>query len=140
MLFDPISNGGTVASFSVTMLLWLNQRSSHQLIPVIQRNSWAYYFNYCFENAWKVFFVDSFCLLHADAQGSDNPIPLSPQWLLPKPGESKPGVGTGVWYHNLFTVLMIFYHQNLLIHGQIFGFYIIFLRWMYPLAVTMQSM
>ncbi|KAB5569881.1 hypothetical protein DKX38_003674 [Salix brachista] len=30
-----------------------------------------------------------------DAQGSDNPIPLSPQWLQPKPGESKPGVGTG---------------------------------------------
>ncbi|KAJ6403587.1 hypothetical protein OIU84_011910 [Salix udensis] len=30
-----------------------------------------------------------------DAQGSDNPIPLSPQWLLPKHGESKPGVGTG---------------------------------------------
>ncbi|XP_022750461.1 uncharacterized protein LOC111299508 [Durio zibethinus] len=27
-------------------------------------------------------------------QGSDNPIPLSPQWLLPKPGESKPGMGT----------------------------------------------
>ncbi|GAV70277.1 GYF domain-containing protein [Cephalotus follicularis] len=30
-----------------------------------------------------------------DAQGSGNPIPLSPQWLLPKPGESKAGVGTG---------------------------------------------
>lgn len=93
---------------------------------------------------WKrvksFFFVDSFCLLHADAQGSDNPIPLSPQWLLPKPGESKPGVGTGVWYHNLFTVLMIFYHQNLLIHGPILGFYIIFLRWIYSLAVIMQSM
>ncbi|CAK7349285.1 unnamed protein product [Dovyalis caffra] len=29
-----------------------------------------------------------------DAQGSDSSIPLSPQWLLPKPGESKPGVGT----------------------------------------------
>ncbi|XWS14588.1 hypothetical protein CRYUN_Cryun35bG0022800 [Craigia yunnanensis] len=29
-----------------------------------------------------------------DVQGSDNPIPLSPQWLLPKPGESKPGIGT----------------------------------------------
>ncbi|KAJ1384943.1 GYF-like domain superfamily [Sesbania bispinosa] len=29
-----------------------------------------------------------------DFQGSDNPIPLSPQWLLPKPGESKPGTGT----------------------------------------------
>ncbi|XP_061370655.1 protein ESSENTIAL FOR POTEXVIRUS ACCUMULATION 1-like isoform X2 [Gastrolobium bilobum] len=28
-----------------------------------------------------------------DLQGSDNPIPLSPQWLLPKPGESKPGTG-----------------------------------------------
>ncbi|XP_061353364.1 protein ESSENTIAL FOR POTEXVIRUS ACCUMULATION 1-like isoform X2 [Gastrolobium bilobum] len=28
-----------------------------------------------------------------DAQGSDIPIPLSPQWLLPKPGESKPGTG-----------------------------------------------
>ncbi|XP_044510757.1 protein ESSENTIAL FOR POTEXVIRUS ACCUMULATION 1-like isoform X2 [Mangifera indica] len=30
-----------------------------------------------------------------DVQGADNPIPLSPQWLLPKPGESKPGTGTG---------------------------------------------
>ncbi|EEF52556.1 conserved hypothetical protein [Ricinus communis] len=30
-----------------------------------------------------------------DAQGSDNPIPLSPQWLLPKPSENKPGVGSG---------------------------------------------
>ncbi|XP_022768947.1 uncharacterized protein LOC111312697 isoform X2 [Durio zibethinus] len=29
-----------------------------------------------------------------DVQGSDNLIPLSPQWLLPKPGESKPGIGT----------------------------------------------
>ncbi|GMJ04992.1 Essential for poteXvirus Accumulation 1 [Hibiscus trionum] len=28
-----------------------------------------------------------------DVQGSDNPIPLSPQWLLSKPGESKPGIG-----------------------------------------------
>ncbi|XP_031736671.1 protein ESSENTIAL FOR POTEXVIRUS ACCUMULATION 1 isoform X2 [Cucumis sativus] len=35
--------------------------------------------------------------LHAanDVQGSENPIPLSPQWLLPKPGESKHGIGTG---------------------------------------------
>ncbi|XP_038705199.1 protein ESSENTIAL FOR POTEXVIRUS ACCUMULATION 1-like isoform X1 [Tripterygium wilfordii] len=30
-----------------------------------------------------------------DVLGSDSPIPLSPQWLLPKPGESKPGTGTG---------------------------------------------
>ncbi|KAK9271198.1 hypothetical protein L1049_026788 [Liquidambar formosana] len=30
-----------------------------------------------------------------DVQGSDNPIPLSPQWLLSKPGESKAGMGTG---------------------------------------------
>ncbi|TKY57726.1 PERQ amino acid-rich with GYF domain-containing protein 2 [Spatholobus suberectus] len=29
-----------------------------------------------------------------DVQGPDNPIPLSPQWLLPKPGESKPGTGS----------------------------------------------
>ncbi|KAE8656041.1 hypothetical protein F3Y22_tig00117011pilonHSYRG00015 [Hibiscus syriacus] len=29
-----------------------------------------------------------------DVQGSDNTIPLSPQWLLSKPGESKPGIGT----------------------------------------------
>ncbi|CAL0323749.1 unnamed protein product [Lupinus luteus] len=29
-----------------------------------------------------------------DLPGSDNPIPLSPQWLLPKPGESKPGSRT----------------------------------------------
>ncbi|KAI8015691.1 GRB10-interacting GYF protein 2 [Camellia lanceoleosa] len=30
-----------------------------------------------------------------DVHGSDNPIPLSPQWLLPKPGENKPGNVTG---------------------------------------------
>ncbi|XP_027369076.1 uncharacterized protein LOC113874950 isoform X2 [Abrus precatorius] len=29
-----------------------------------------------------------------DVQGSDNAIPLSPQWLLPKPAESKPGIGS----------------------------------------------
>ncbi|TYH87691.1 hypothetical protein ES332_D01G136600v1 [Gossypium tomentosum] len=29
-----------------------------------------------------------------DVQGSDNPIPLSPQWLLSKPGENKPEIGT----------------------------------------------
>ncbi|KAK7376814.1 hypothetical protein VNO80_02231 [Phaseolus coccineus] len=29
-----------------------------------------------------------------DVQGSDNPIPLSPQWLLPKPGENKLGTGS----------------------------------------------
>ncbi|KAK8580909.1 hypothetical protein V6N13_143966 [Hibiscus sabdariffa] len=29
-----------------------------------------------------------------DVQGSDDCIPLSPQWLLPKPGDSKPGMGT----------------------------------------------
>ncbi|KAM7260247.1 hypothetical protein ACFE04_015988 [Oxalis oulophora] len=30
-----------------------------------------------------------------DTHGPDNPIPLSPQWLLPKPGESKLVAGTG---------------------------------------------
>ncbi|KAJ4966449.1 hypothetical protein NE237_018298 [Protea cynaroides] len=30
-----------------------------------------------------------------EMQGLDNLIPLSPQWLLPKPGESKPGIVTG---------------------------------------------
>ncbi|KAM5564855.1 protein ESSENTIAL FOR POTEXVIRUS ACCUMULATION 1 [Rosa sericea] len=29
-------------------------------------------------------------------QGSENPIPLSPQWLLPKAGESKPGASSGM--------------------------------------------
>ncbi|XP_052731994.1 protein ESSENTIAL FOR POTEXVIRUS ACCUMULATION 1 isoform X2 [Vigna angularis] len=29
-----------------------------------------------------------------DFHGPDNPIPLSPQWLLPKPGESKPAIET----------------------------------------------
>nr|XP_010942760.2 uncharacterized protein LOC105060662 [Elaeis guineensis] len=30
-----------------------------------------------------------------DTQGSDNPIPLSPQWLLPKPGDNKLGPVSG---------------------------------------------
>ncbi|XP_057504554.1 protein ESSENTIAL FOR POTEXVIRUS ACCUMULATION 1-like [Actinidia eriantha] len=36
-----------------------------------------------------------------DVHGSDNLIPLSPQWLLPKPGENKPG---NVTVENNFTV------------------------------------
>lgn len=38
-------------------------------------------------------------LLCADVQGSDNPIPLSPQWLLSKSGKSKTGMGTVVFSH-----------------------------------------
>lgn len=34
-----------------------------------------------------------------DLQGADNTIPLSPQWLLPKPGENKAGVVAGVCYY-----------------------------------------
>ncbi|CAH9078114.1 unnamed protein product [Cuscuta epithymum] len=30
-----------------------------------------------------------------DMQGSTNPVPLSPQWLFPKPGENKSGTSTG---------------------------------------------
>ncbi|KAI6688858.1 hypothetical protein NL676_025686 [Syzygium grande] len=30
-----------------------------------------------------------------DVQGSENPIPLSPQWLLPKPGDTKLAMGPG---------------------------------------------
>jgi len=49
---------------------------------------------------WRDVFVDSFCLFHADVR-----VPLSPQWLLPKPGDSKPAVGTGVCSLNFFMVL-----------------------------------
>ncbi|EHA8588928.1 GYF protein [Cocos nucifera] len=34
-------------------------------------------------------------VLTPDMQGSDNPIPLSPQWLLPKPGDNKLGLVSG---------------------------------------------
>ncbi|KAI3851317.1 hypothetical protein MKX03_023073 [Papaver bracteatum] len=36
--------------------------------------------------------LNSFQQISKDMQGSDNPIPLSPQWLLAKPGESKSGM------------------------------------------------
>ncbi|XP_077224090.1 protein ESSENTIAL FOR POTEXVIRUS ACCUMULATION 1-like isoform X2 [Tasmannia lanceolata] len=35
--------------------------------------------------------------------GSDNSIPLSPQWLLPKPGENKPGMVTGEPHLNSYA-------------------------------------
>ncbi|XP_073285914.1 protein ESSENTIAL FOR POTEXVIRUS ACCUMULATION 1-like isoform X2 [Primulina huaijiensis] len=35
-----------------------------------------------------------------DVQGSDNLIPLSPQWLLPKPGDNKTGLVTGENHFN----------------------------------------
>ncbi|KAF8406421.1 hypothetical protein HHK36_008508 [Tetracentron sinense] len=40
-------------------------------------------------------FVFCFCLTSAEMEGSDNPIPLSPQWLLQKAGENKPGIISG---------------------------------------------
>lgn len=43
----------------------------------------------------KLFFW-GFFLIHVDVQGHNDSIPLSPQWLLPKPGESKAGIVTGV--------------------------------------------
>lgn len=41
-------------------------------------------------------FIDKLFLIHVDVQGPNDSIPLSPQWLLPKPGESKAGIVTGV--------------------------------------------
>ncbi|KAL0366113.1 UNVERIFIED_CONTAM: protein ESSENTIAL FOR POTEXVIRUS ACCUMULATION 1 [Sesamum radiatum] len=43
----------------------------------------------------KTEFVPRPNLIPKDVQGPDDSIPLSPQWLLPKPGESKTGVLTG---------------------------------------------
>ncbi|KAL2521064.1 GYF domain-containing protein [Forsythia ovata] len=44
-----------------------------------------------------------------DLQGSDNSIPLSPQWLLPKPGENKTGVLTG---ENLLSQLPVYANHS----------------------------
>ncbi|KAH9611889.1 hypothetical protein KSS87_023123 [Heliosperma pusillum] len=38
-----------------------------------------------------------------DKPGSENAIPLSPQWLLPKPGENKSGTAQGETHANPFT-------------------------------------
>ncbi|KAL0369072.1 UNVERIFIED_CONTAM: protein ESSENTIAL FOR POTEXVIRUS ACCUMULATION 1 [Sesamum calycinum] len=43
----------------------------------------------------KTEFVARPNLIPKDVQGPDDSIPLSPQWLLPKPGENKTGVVTG---------------------------------------------
>lgn len=48
-------------------------------------------------------------LFCADIQGSDNAIPLSPQWLLNKPGESKAGMGTGVCLYCLCVHFVFFF-------------------------------
>jgi len=37
----------------------------------------------------------------ADLVSSDNVIPLSPQWLLSKPGENKPPAMSGVCYSTI---------------------------------------
>lgn len=44
-----------------------------------------------------------FCLLFAEVQGIDGSVPLSPQWLLPKPGENKPGMVTGLSYPSVVS-------------------------------------
>lgn len=50
-------------------------------------------------------------LLCADVQGSDNPIPLSPQWLLSKSGKSKAGMGTVVFSHCSLSVHFCLFHS-----------------------------
>ena len=35
-------------------------------------------------------YLSNSCLLCVDVYGSDDPIPLSPHWLLPKPGDKQP--------------------------------------------------
>ncbi|XP_074273271.1 protein ESSENTIAL FOR POTEXVIRUS ACCUMULATION 1 [Silene latifolia] len=46
---------------------------------------------------------DSRTQISNDKPGSDNAIPLSPQWLLPKPGENKSGTAQGETHANPFT-------------------------------------
>ncbi|CAH9077929.1 unnamed protein product [Cuscuta europaea] len=47
-----------------------------------------------------------------DVQESPNPIPLSPQWLLPKPGESKAGTATEENHPSLHPVEEVHDHQK----------------------------
>ncbi|KAL8541862.1 hypothetical protein ACS0TY_002928 [Phlomoides rotata] len=50
----------------------------------------------CYDLLFLVLIILSFLsLICIDVQGTDNPIPLSPQWLLPKPGGNKSGTISG---------------------------------------------
>lgn len=44
----------------------------------------------------SLFRVPFFFFFSAEMQGPDGSIPLSPQWLLPKSGENKSGMVTGI--------------------------------------------
>lgn len=43
----------------------------------------------------------------ADLVSSDNVIPLSPQWLLSKPGENKPPAMSGVCYSTILSGVFV---------------------------------
>lgn len=50
--------------------------------------------------------------MYAAGQGSENPIPLSPQWLLPKLGESKPGALSGVCSYHCHDIYQSVYQDS----------------------------
>ena len=56
-------------------------------------------------------YIDIFAMV-SDLHGPENSIPLSPQWLLPKPGENKLGVTTGVCFC-LAHLTSCFYNETL---------------------------
>ena len=61
-----------------------------------------------------IFFLLNFavCLPFADIQGSDNPVPLSPQWLLPKPADNKLGILSGVKCHYFSIKFQLLKHST----------------------------
>lgn len=91
------------------------------MIWLLQTDGWL--FIIAFSYLVKIF-NECFCLIHADVQGSDNPIPLSPQWLLPKQGESKPGIG-GVCYTLQYNYILIhFIHVPCLFVNALMSFFV----------------
>lgn len=106
---------------SVVLMLSFSEKSDYNFISIIcyyflwppsspyKDQNFSMKFCFCAPICWYNY-NDSYMLHCADQASSENNIPLSPQWLYAKPGDSKVGISTVLavlTFH--FSYIMLIY-------------------------------
>lgn len=85
--------------FVCIILVWKTPQSLQRVIS--HHNNKVLYPHFLLSSS-GVYLIGILPLISVDMHGSNNTIPLSPQWRLPKLGENKAGIVTGVCHYLFF--------------------------------------